>query len=98
MAYLRGNGAPHVERRALNGSSDQGDISGLPGVVIEAKDCRALELSTWLNEAETERANARADLAVVWHHRRGKSSPGDAYVTMTGATLVALLRAAGYIT
>lgn len=31
------------------------------------------------------------------HKRRGKTSAGDGYVTMTGATLVALLKAAGYI-
>lgn len=96
--YLRANGVPHAERRALGGASDRGDIAGIPGVVVEAKNAKATALAAWIDEAETERRNDLADLAVVWHHRRGKGSPADAYVTMTGATLVLLLAAAGYIT
>ena len=95
--YLRGSGAPHAERRALNGSKDRGDIAGIPGVVVEAKAGAKVELGVWLAEAEAERINDGAALAVVWHKRRGKASPGDAYVTMTGATLVQLLAAAGYL-
>lgn len=95
--YLRTNGVPHAERRAANGARDRGDVAGLPGVVIEGKNCRELDLAGWLAEAEAERANDGADIALVWHKRRGKTSAGDGYVTMTGATLVALLRAAGYI-
>lgn len=95
--YLRTNGVPHAERRAMNGAQDRGDIAGVPGVCIEAKNAARVELGAWLDEAETERRNDGAALAVVWHHRRGKGSPADAYVTMTGATLVQLLTAAGYI-
>lgn len=95
--YLRGSGATHAERRALGGTKDRGDIAGLPGLVIEAKAEAVLNLAGWVYEAEVERVNDGADLAVVWHKRRGKSSAGDGYVTMTGATLVQLLRAAGYI-
>jgi hypothetical protein len=95
--YLRANGVPHAERRAQNGAKDRGDIAGVPGVVFEAKSAARVELGPWLLEAEAERANDGADLAVVWHKRRGKTSAGDAYVTMSGATLVGLLRAAGYI-
>jgi len=96
VAYLREHGAPHAERRVMGGASDKGDVAGIPGVVIEAKNAAALSLAGWLDEAEAERVNARAELAVVWHHRRGKASPGDGYVTMSGATLVRLLAAAGY--
>lgn len=95
--YLRANGAPHAERRALGGAKDRGDIAGIPGVVIEAKSHTGMRLADWIAEAETERVNAGADLAVVWHHRRGKASAGDGYVTMDGRTFVRLLRAAGYI-
>ena len=97
VGYLRGRGAPHAERRALGGNNDRGDIAGVPGVVVEAKSASRLELAAWLDEAEAEGRNDRADLAVVWHKRRGKASPGDAYVTMTGAALIHLLAAAGYI-
>ena len=96
VAYLREHGAPHAERRVMCGASDKGDVAGIPGVVIEAKNAAALSLAGWLDEAEAERINAQADVAVVWHHRRGKASPGDGYVTMSGATLVRLLAAAGY--
>lgn len=97
VEFLRANGVPHAERRTLNGSKDRGDIAGVPGVVIEAKNAATMSLAGWITEAETERVNAGAEVAVVWHHRRGKASPGDAYVTMTGATLMRLLVAAGYV-
>lgn len=95
--YLRGNGVPHAERRALGGSRDRGDIAGIPSVVTEAKSASRLELASWLAEAEAERINDGADIAVVWVKRRGKTSAGQGYVVMTGETLVALLRSAGYI-
>ncbi|GAB7039723.1 MULTISPECIES: hypothetical protein [Catenuloplanes] len=97
VRFLNDNGVPHAERRAKNGMKDRGDIAGIPGVVIEAKNERAIALASYLAEAEAERINDGADLGVAWVKRRGKSSPGDGYVVMTGATLVQLLAAAGYI-
>jgi hypothetical protein len=95
--YLISIGVIHAERRALNGTQDRGDVAGIPGVVIEAKNARALDLAGWVTEAEAERVNAGAAHAAVWHKRRGKSSPGDGYVTMTGQAYVRLLLEAGYI-
>lgn len=95
--FLRASGVPHAERRALNGSQDRGDIAGIPGVVIEGKNAKAVTLASWLDEAEAERINDNATIAAVWHHRRGKASPGDGYVTMSGAMFVKLLTEAGYI-
>jgi hypothetical protein len=97
VGYLRENGVPHAERRALNGSKDRGDIAGIPGVVIEAKNERRVELAAWLDEATTERDNDGAAIGVAWFKRRGKTSPGDAFVLMDGATLIKLLTDAGYI-
>jgi len=97
VAFLRDHGAPHAERRAAAGAKDRGDVAGIPGVVIEAKSAARVELGVWLAEAEVERANDGADLAVVWHKRRGKTCAGEGYVTMSGATLVQLLTDAGYI-
>jgi len=88
---------PHVERRACNGAKDRGDIAGIPGVVIEAKNARSMDLAGWIDEAEAERVNDGAALGVVWHHRRGRGTPGHGYVTMTGYQFVGLLTAAGYI-
>jgi hypothetical protein len=95
--YLRARGFPYAERRAMRGNNDQGDISGLPGVVIEVKACREMALAEWVDEAETERCNAGADLAVVWHKRRGRSSAGGWYVTMTGEALAGLLQCYGVV-
>ena len=94
---LRESGATHAERRLAGSSRDRGDIAGLPGVVIEAKNGARVELAAWVDEAELERANDGASLGVVWHHRKGRGSAVDGYVTMTGATFIRLLREAGHI-
>jgi hypothetical protein len=87
---------PHVERRVQAGANDKGDIAGIPGVVIEAKNCQRIELAGWLKEAETERDNAGEIIGAVWAKRKGKSSAGDGYVVMSGATFAHLLQEAGY--
>jgi len=92
--YLTAEGWPAVERRALNGSTDKGDFAGLP-VVVEAKNCKTTALAGWVDEATVEAANAGVDVGVVWHHRRGKASPADGFVTMSGAAFVALLKGYG---
>lgn len=94
--YLRGHGFIHAERRALSGARDKGDLTGIPGVVIECKSQARHSIAEWVDEAEQERQNAAADLAAVWVKRRGKTSPGHGYVVMDGDTFAYLLRAAGY--
>jgi hypothetical protein len=88
--YLRPQ-FPNVERRALAGVNDRGDVSGIPGVVIEIKNCARQELAAWVDEAETERRNAHATVGAVWHKRRGKGNPGQWFVTMTGETFTRLI-------
>jgi len=95
--YLRTHGAPHAERRALNGAKDRGDIAGIPGVVIECKNAARTELAAWVDEAQAEAANDNARIGFAWLKRRGKTSPGSGFVVMTGDTLVRLLVDAGYI-
>ncbi len=90
VAYLR-PWFPWVERRALSGSNDKGDISGIPGLVIEAKDAQRHELAVWMNEAEQERKNAGASLALLVIKRRRKPV-GDAYAVMTLRQAVELIR------
>ena len=92
--YLVDSGFPSAERRALAGNADRGDIAGVP-VVVEAKNAARTELAAWVDEAQAEAVNAGVDVGVVWHHRRGKSSPGDGFVTMSGAAFVRLLRGVG---
>lgn len=77
VRYLRANGFPQVERRALAGSQDQGDVAGIPGVVIEvkggtaAKTASDLQVTAWLHETDVERQNARADFGILVLARAG---------------------------
>jgi hypothetical protein len=96
VTFLREHGFTFAERRALNGSRDLGDITGIPGLVIECKDQNRHSLSEWLDEAEQERDNAKADVGLLWVKRRGFSSPGRHYVVMSGDDLIWLLKSAGY--
>lgn len=97
VSYLRGVGFDHAERRALNGAQDKGDIAGIASVCIEVKDHRELRLAEFVDEAVAEGDHANADVAVAWVKRRGKASPGDWYVVMTGTQFVSLLIDAGYL-
>ena len=91
VTHLRDWGHRAVERRALAGNLDRGDIAGIPGVVIEAKSAARIDLAGWLREAHIERDNDGAAVGVVWFKRRGKASAGDGYVLMDGATFTHLL-------
>ena len=96
VAYLVSRGWRHAERRAKTGALDKGDITGIPGVVIEAKDVAKITLAEFLREAQVEAENAGAMVGAAWIKRRGKPSPADAYVVMDGETFTHLLREAGY--
>lgn len=87
-------GFKHAERRALNSVNDKGDITGIPGWVFEVKfhDSYAGKLSGWVEEAEIERVNAKADYGIVWHRRKGKGSAEDWFVTMSGSTFLGILK------
>jgi hydrogenase maturation factor len=62
--YLRQT-FPAVERRALQGKFDTGDIAGVPGCVVEVKNQRSYKIQEWMRETETERVNAAANLGVL---------------------------------
>jgi hypothetical protein len=91
VEHLKAAGWPYAERRLAGSSKDRGDIAGVVGVVIEAKNTASRKLAEWIEETETERVNDGAWLGVVWHKRTGKTSAADGYVTMTGAQFTALL-------
>lgn len=95
--YLRRNGVTHAERRALNGNQDRGDIAGLPGVVIEAKNAARITLAEWLDEANQEALNDGAEIGLVWAKRKGRAAADHGYIVMDPITLMVLLRAGGYI-
>ena len=88
--FLAENGFPYAERRYGAGNTqDKGDINGLPGLVIECKNHKSLNLPQWLREAETERGHAKADYGIVVAKRRGKGA-SDAYVVMDLASFARL--------
>lgn len=96
-AYLRANGVPWAERRALGGALDKGDLAGVPEVAFECKAEQSIDLPGYLREAEAERANSGARIGVVWIKRRGKTAAEHGYIVMTPEALMALLREAGIV-
>lgn len=67
-----------IERRALHGNSDMGDIYGLVAHghrgIVECKNYKEYgpsDLDDWKRQTEDERCNADADFALLVVHRRG---------------------------
>lgn len=80
-------------RIVLHGREDHGDVlleTESWRITIEAKNERKITLSSYVDEAVRESANAGTDLGVAWVHRRGKSSPADGYVVMRGQDFMKL--------
>jgi len=95
VQYLNSNGYPGADRSPLRGTEDQGDITGLPGVCIEAKNCQTITLSVWLDQLAVEMAHAQADTGVVIAKRRGTADVGKSYALMPVEVWLALLKEAG---
>jgi hypothetical protein len=93
VGYFREHGWPHAERRALNGSVDRGDISGMLGLAIEVKYAgTAIRMGTWLAETGIERLNARADhgILVIKPNGMGEQKIALWLAAMTGEDFNAL--------
>ena len=95
--YLAENLDDRIDRRVKTGAKDKGDIAGLRTatgwrVVMECKNVSRDNLPAWIREAEAERVNDDAALAVVCHKRHGSNKPGEQYVSMTLETFTLLLR------
>lgn len=105
VRFLRVNGWPSAERAALAGSSDVGDVTGVPGLCVEVKGGAAAEraedadVARWLTETETERGNRRADVGVLVLKRKGKgaASAGGWWVYLPGWAFLYLAAAADNI-
>lgn len=82
VRYLNDHGFPYAERRATQGAKDCGDITGLPGVMIECKAERSIELAGYMDEVKTQTENAGADYGIAIVKRRNRPVK-DAYVVMT---------------
>jgi hypothetical protein len=90
VGYLKSVGFDHVERRALRGNKDCGDISGIAGWTIETKAEKRIDLAGYMDEAIAEAINADPALVnlggiplhCVVVKRRNKPI-GDAYAVMS---------------
>lgn len=93
--YLHSHVDDRIERRRLDGRRDRGDLTGLKHmgqrVVVEIKNRTRWEPVVWLNEAELERGNDDAGVAVVVAKRHGKGDPAESVVLMTLRDFAALL-------
>lgn len=69
------------ERRALDGVLDRGDLSGIPGWTIEAKNEKTITLAKYMDELNYETVNARTPYGAAVVKRRMKGV-ADAYVVM----------------
>ena len=89
---------PMVERRALSGVNDMGDVSGAPGLVFEIKNHKTYKFPEWIKETEVERINAKADfgITIVKPNGVGLNSVSNWWAVMPVGAMLDLLREAGY--
>jgi len=88
--YLRERGYAAERCYGAGRSDDIGDVRGLPGFVIEAKNQREMRLAEWLTETEVERVNAGEPFGVLVAKRKMKTV-ADAYAVMPLRQLVDLV-------
>lgn len=89
---------PGVERRALSGKLDEGDIAGCGNLVFEIKNQKTYSIPAWLKETEAERENAKAEFGflIVKPNGVGLDSVGDWWMISKVTNGLDLLRLAGY--
>jgi len=80
--WLRKLGWIHAERSRAGWTDDRGDIDGMPGVCIEVKNEKRIDLPGYLRELEVEIANAQAWTGTVIVKRRGSMNVDDWYAVM----------------
>ncbi len=76
-------GFPYAERRALTGGKDRGDITGIPGVVIQVKDHAEWRILSWQTATLTQMIHDESNtcvLVVKVPHKNVKK--WDAYIPM----------------
>lgn len=77
VRVFQARGWPHAKRHALSGSKDIGDLNVHPDIVVEVKAGNAARtasdalIAKWLEETETERVNARAQIGLLVVARKG---------------------------
>lgn len=94
--YLIAKGWKHAERRVAGSTIDKGDIYGIIGCVIEAKNEKKITLSDYMKELAIEMKNAKARTGVAIVKKKGTTDVGEAYAVMPVSVWVDLMKEAGY--
>lgn len=96
VRYLKDRDFPYAERRALHGTADKGDITGIGPIVLEVKNHKTLDLAGWIKELEAEMKNANVNVGAVIAKKRGTTDPGEWYAIMPVHILISLLKDGGW--
>ena len=92
--WLRTWGWVHAERSRAGWTDDRGDIDGMPGVCIEVKNEKRIDIPGYLAELDVEIDTAKAWTGAVIVKRRGSTNVNDWYAVMPAkiwAELLAML-------
>lgn len=94
VRYLRSELAARpliIERLALSGAHDRGDVAGVPDTVIQVKAARRIEPAAFLDAARVQASNAQASVYAAWIKRRGTTDPARWYALTDGEVFARLL-------
>lgn len=81
VRLAREMGFPYAERRALTGGKDRGDITGIPGVVIQVKDVEKQSVGKWQQDTLLQAYNDGALTCILVVKRKYKNiKQWDAYI------------------
>lgn len=94
--FLRSNGFPRTERTRAGYTRDAGDLHPCQGLTVQVKDRAAYAWPEWLRQLRAQRAEAKADHAVLVLKRRGLGDAGEWLAVMPLSEMTRLLKAAGY--
>lgn len=89
--FLNVCGFFYAERRAKRGVNDAGDIVGIPGVMIECKAEKRIDLAGYMDEVRVEKANAHAQVGACVIKRRNHGVD-RAYVVMEFKDWIELIK------
>jgi hypothetical protein len=84
---------PTVERRALHGNTDKGDIAGIEGWTFELKNRKTLDVGGAVDEATLEAMNANTPYGVAIIKRPRRGDVAHAFAVMPLAQLVTIIHA-----
>lgn len=87
--WLRAHGYPDARRYLAGDGRQPGDLDAIPGVTIDVKARRELDIPGWLRQVELEAGPAR--LPLLWVHRPGLADPGDWWMIGRAGRIVPVL-------